>query len=83
MTFHHLSPPVGDTRDFRGAPGFGDGGDMEEPLYTEFKRTKMEEWERRRSANPAVERPTQDQILREWLEIMETLTNIEVLPDLE
>ena len=56
---------------------------MEEPLYTEFKRTKMEEWERRKAANQAVERPTQDQILREWLEIMETLTDIEVLPDLE
>ena len=56
---------------------------MEEPLYTEFKRTKMEEWERHRAVNPAVERPTQDQILREWLEIMDTLTNIEVLPDLE
>ncbi len=50
-----------------------------EMLYTEFKRTKMDAWERQRENNPSLEPPTQEQILQDWLAFIEKRALMEPL----
>ncbi|MBA7613861.1 hypothetical protein ES703_21119 [subsurface metagenome] len=52
---------------------------MAEMLYTEFKRTKMDTWERQRENNPTLEPPTQEQILQDWLSFIEKRAQMEPL----
>ena len=52
---------------------------MSEMLYTEFKRTKMDEWERQRTKDPSLDPPTQDQILQDWLDFLEKRARMEPL----
>ena len=52
---------------------------MSEMLYNEFKRTKMETWERLREVNPSLEPPTQEQILQDWLSFIEKRALMEPL----
>ncbi len=48
---------------------------MAEMLYIEFKRTKMDAWEQQRTNDPSLNPPTQEQILQDWLEFIETKGN--------
>ena len=52
---------------------------MEEMLYTEFKRTKMEAWERQQLKDPSQTPPTQDQILQDWLDFIDKRAQMEPL----
>ena len=52
---------------------------MTEMLYTEFKRTKMEAWERQRANDSSLEPPTKDQILQDWLSFIEKRAQMEPL----
>jgi hypothetical protein len=52
---------------------------MSEMLYTEFKRTKMDAWERQRRKDPSLDPPTQEQILQDWLDFLEKRARMEPL----